>query len=292
MTGSNSTAPLNSAGTSRYVTVDDNRVHYNVIEHSAETGIPVILTHGGGPGATSWNNFLYNARALSSRYTCYFYDLPGFGASQGVTINGPVHSWYAQQFLKFMDALKIERAHLVNQSYGGAMAIKVAATAPSRVDHLVVTGSRPIIGGLTNPASALRGKLALQRYYSGENGPTLGQMRLLLAELEFHKPDRITDLNVKLRYDMSVTPNVRDFISQPTKRGQPESLFEEFRNVTARTLIIHGLHDAFGGVDVPLAMVNQFADARLHVVGDAGHHVQTECPAEYNAVVLGFLPQP
>jgi 2-hydroxy-6-oxonona-2,4-dienedioate hydrolase len=189
-----------------------------------------------------------------------------------------------------MDVLNIERAHLVNQSYGGAMAIKVAATAPSRVDHLVITGSRPILGGLTAPASMARGKQALQQYYSGANGPTPEQMRLLLADLEFHKPDSITDLNVRLRYDMSVTPNVRDFLSQPAKRGQPESLFEQFRNVTARSLIIHGLHDAFGGVDVPLTMINQFADARLHLVANAAHHVQTECPAEYNAVVLGFLP--
>ncbi|WJR76892.1 alpha/beta hydrolase [Bradyrhizobium sp. NP1] len=283
-------APLDDAGTSRYVTIDGSRVHYNLVECSGPSGIPIILTHGGGPGATSWNNFLYNARALSSRYSCYFYDLPGFGASEAVQISGPVHSWYAEKFLKFMDALKIERAHLVNQSYGGAMAIKVAAMAPSRVDHLVITGSRPVLGSLIAPASTSRGKLALQRYYSGENGPTPEQMRFLLAELEFHNPDRITDLNVKLRYETSITPNVRDFLSQPVKRGQPESLFEEFRNVKARTLIIHGLHDAFGSVDVPLTMVNQFADARLHLVASAGHHVQTECPTEYNPVVLGFLP--
>ncbi|BBB97679.1 MULTISPECIES: alpha/beta fold hydrolase [Bradyrhizobium] len=281
--------PLESAETSRYVSIDGRRVHYNALEHAGSANTPVIFTHGGGPGATSWNNFLYNAREFSGRYNCYFYDLPGFGASESVPISGPVHSWYAEQFLKFMDALKIDRAHLVNQSYGGAMAIKVAASAPTRVDHLVITGSRPIIGGLTAPASALRGKKALQRYYAAAEGPTMDQMRSLLADLEFYDPDRITDLNVKLRFEMSITPNVREFISQPTKRGQPESLFEDFRKVTARTLIVHGLHDAFGGVDVPLTMVNQFADARLHLVGHAGHHVQTECPAEYNAVVLGFL---
>jgi pimeloyl-ACP methyl ester carboxylesterase len=282
--------PLESAGTSRYVSIDNVRIHYNIVEADGESRIPVIFTHGGGPGSTSWNNFLYNARAFSRKYTCYFYDLPGFGASESPSIKGPVHSWYADKFLKFMDELKIERAHLVNQSYGGSMAIKVAAMAPARVDHLVVTGSRPVLGGLTTPVSMARSKLALQSYYSSPNGPTVDQMRSLLAELEIHQAGKITDLNVRLRHDMSITSNVREFLSQPAKRGEPESLLEQFRHVKARTLVVHGLHDAFGGVDVPLMMVNQFADARLHLVGNAGHHVQTECPIEYNSVVLGFLP--
>jgi pimeloyl-ACP methyl ester carboxylesterase len=281
---------LDEANTSHVVTIDDIRIHYNLVESPGASRVPVIFTHGGGPGSSSWNNFLYNARAFSQRYTCYFYDLPGYGGSGFLPAGGPVHSWHADKFLKFLDALKIEKAHLVNQSFGGAMAIKLAATKPERVDHLVITGSRPILGSLLTPVSATRARQAVQNYYFGKDGPTLDSMRSLIAELEFHQPSKITNLNVESRYATSLNPDVRRFMADPANRGQPESLVEDFRNVKARTLIVHGAHDAFGPVDVPLFMVNQFADARLHLIGNAAHHVQTECPNEYNSVVLGFLP--
>jgi pimeloyl-ACP methyl ester carboxylesterase len=280
--------PLDPTETSRVAIIDGFRLHYNLVPASgAASAIPIVFTHGGGPGSSSWNNFLYNARALSNRYTCYFYDLPGFGGSDCVPVQGPMHSWQAEKFLKFLDALNIEKAHLVNQSLGGGMAIKVAAIAPARVDHLVITGSRPVLGGVMGPVSMTQSRQAMKVYY---DDPSVTNMRSLIAALEFHDPGKISDLNVRARHALSIEPNIRKYMADPANRGTPESLIDGFRDVKAPTLIVHGLHDAFGFVDVPIMMVNQFANARLHLVGNAAHHVQTECPSEYNAVVLAFLP--
>jgi 2-hydroxy-6-oxonona-2,4-dienedioate hydrolase len=274
----------------RLVTVDGIRIHYDLITGAGSSQIPVIFTHGGGPGSSGWNNFLYNARAFAERYTCYFYDMPGYGGSDCPPVRGPVHSWHAEKFLKFADALGIEKAHLVNQSFGGSMAIKVAALAPDRVDHLVLTGARPILGGLVTPISTALSQQAVRNYYFGKDGPSPDSMRALIAQLEFHDATRITEPNVRSRYEASTNPQVRSFMAEPSNRGQPESLVDEFRQVKARTLIVNGAHDVFCSVDVPLFMVNQFADARLHLIGNAAHHVQTERAAEYNSVVLSFLP--
>ena len=167
------------------------------------------------------------------------------------------------------------------------MAIKAAAIAPDRVDHLVISGSRPMLGGSLGPVSMTRSREAMKSYY---DSPSVDSMRSLIAELEFYQPGKVTDLNVQSRHALSVKPEIRKYMADPSNRGTPESLVEEFRNVKSRALIVHGLYDVFGHVDVPLLMLNQFADARLHVVRNAAHHVQTECAAEYNAVVLGFLP--
>jgi 2-hydroxy-6-oxonona-2,4-dienedioate hydrolase len=284
-----STEPLDAGDSGRDVTVDGMRIHYHVIDR-ARSSVPVVFTHGGGPGSAGWNNFLYNARAFAERYTCYFYDMPGYGDSDCPPIRGPVHSWHAETFLKFLDALKIGRAHLVNQSFGGSMAIKLAAMAPDRVDHLVLTGSRPILGGLTAPVSMTLAQQAVRNYYLGPDGPTREGMRNLIGQLEFREASKVTELNVNSRYQASINPKVRAYMADPSNRGQPESLIEQFRNVKARTLIVNGAHDIFCSADVALFMMNQFADARVHLVGNAAHHVQTECAAEYNAVVLGFLP--
>ena len=93
---------LEPADSSHFITIDDSRVHYNLVG-SAASRVPVVFTHGGGPGSTSWNNFLYNAAALSERYTCYFSTI--FRALEFpncVPVRGPVFSWYANQLLKFL----------------------------------------------------------------------------------------------------------------------------------------------------------------------------------------------
>jgi 2-hydroxy-6-oxonona-2,4-dienedioate hydrolase len=281
-------SPLDAADTSRFVAIDGAKIHYNVVKATGDASpIPIVFTHGGGPGSSSWNNFLYNARALSRRYTCYFYDLPGFGGSDCVPVQGGMHSWQAGKFLKFIDALKIDKAHLVNQSLGGSMAIKAATMAPNRIDHLVITGSRPVVGGMMGPVSMTQSRQAIKAYY---DNPSVANMRSLIATLEFHDPGKLTDLNVQSRYALSVDPNIQKYMADPANRGTPESLVEVFREVKARTLVVHGLHDVFGFLDVPIVMINQFADARLHLIGNAAHHVQTECPNEYNAVVSAFLP--
>lgn len=283
-------SPLDPVKTSHFVTLDNIRTHYQFVRAAKELKIPIVFTHGGGPGSSSWNNFLYNARAFSEFYDCYFYDLPGYGDLNFVPIRGPVFSWYAERFLAFLDALKIEKAHLISQSFGGSMTIKVAATSPDRVGCLVFTGARPMLGGLITPVATTRARKAVQDYY-GNGGPNVEKMRALIAELEFFDGAKITQLNVQSRYETSIKTNVQAFMSNPANRGEPESLVELFRNVASRTLIVHGLHDAFCSIDVPMFMVNQFADARLHVIKNAAHHVQTECADEYNTLVLGFLSQ-
>lgn len=272
----------------RFISVDGVQVCYQVVRAQQASGLPVVFTHGGGPGSTSWNNFLYNARSFSQMHDCIFVDLPGYGGSDFCNVKGPVFSWYADKFIKFLNELKIEKAHLVNQSFGGSMAIKVAALVPEKIGCLVLSGARPVLGGMLNPVVASRAREAVKTYYGG-SGPSEQKMRTLIEDLEFFDPSKITDLNVKTRYDVSIKPSVREFLSNPNLRGVPESLFESLRAVSVPTLVVHGLHDVFTSIDVPLMMLNQFKNARLHAMNQAGHHVQTECHREYNDVVIPFL---
>jgi 2-hydroxy-6-oxonona-2,4-dienedioate hydrolase len=282
-----SCAPLDAAGTARHLSFAGIQIGYHLI-NGEMGGVPVIFTHGGGPGSGAWNNFLYNAAAFSKQFRCYFYDLPGFGGSDKVPAQGPVYSWHANKLLGFMDALQIDKAYLVNQSFGGSAAIKLAAQAPGRVAKLVITGSQPVLGSIVTPSSSSRARQLVGDYFAGE-GPSLEKMRRIVTELEFFDPSKVTDLNIQLRHQAGAQPDARRLAEVPNWRGAPENLVRELDQVAAPTLIVHGLHDAFAGVDVPLFMTNRMADSRLHIIRNAAHHVQTECPAEYNEIVLGFL---
>lgn len=276
--------------TSRHVAVDGVRMHYREVDGPAGA-IPAIFTHGGGPGSTGWSNFRLSAGAVSAGRRCYFLDFPQFGGSDMVPVEGPVFSWQARKLLGFMDALGIERAHLVNQSFGGCVAIRFAADHPERVARLALIGSQPVERGVLSPLPLFskHARSIMHDYFVADGGPSLDKMRALIARLEYHDDARVDEDNVRLRFEASTNPGFRTLLQTPGAFGEWENLAPIFPRVAAPTLILWGLHDWFGGIDVPMLMLNQFADARLHVIGNAAHHLQSECPDEFNAHLLAFL---
>ena len=92
-----------------------------------------ILIHGLG-GAKS--SFFETVAALSPDYTVHAIDLPGFGSSSKPLGARYDARFFSQHVLRFMDALGIERAHLIGNSMGGRVSIEVGLEAPARVETL------------------------------------------------------------------------------------------------------------------------------------------------------------
>ncbi len=276
--------------TSRWVTVDSVRLHYREVA-GPDDNLPVIFTHGGGPGSTGWSNFRLSAPAFAKRHRCYFLDFPQFGLSDMVPVDGPVFSWHAQKLLGFMDALGIRRAHLVNQSFGGCVAIRFAAEHPERVGRLLLIASQPVTRGVMQPLPLFSKHAAhiMSDYFLADGGPSPEKMAALIRRYELHDDNRLDEENLRLRFEASNNPGFLDLLHTPGAFGEWENLLPMFPRVKTPTLICWGLHDWFGGIDVPMLMLNQFADARLYVMGNAAHHLQTECPDEFNGVARTFI---
>jgi pyruvate dehydrogenase E2 component (dihydrolipoamide acetyltransferase) len=91
-------------------------------------GTPVLLLHGFGSDLMSW---LFNQEALAEGRAVHAFDLPGHGgSSKAIAASGVAD--LAAVTIGVMDALGLEKAHLVGHSLGGAIATFVAATQPSR----------------------------------------------------------------------------------------------------------------------------------------------------------------
>lgn len=279
-----------SENESRFVAVEGVRLHYQVLGQ-ATGALPVIFTHGGGPGSTAWSNFRLSAEAFAARYRCYFLDFAQFGRSDRVPVQGPVFSWHARTLRGFMDALGIERAHLVNQSFGAGVALRLAADHPERVGRLVTIGAQPVDQGALQPLP-LFGKHAatlMSDYYLADGGPSLDKMRRLLQRYELHDDRRLDEETLRLRFAASDNAEHLRLLQTPGAFGEWENLLPALHRVQAPTLMCWGLHDWFGGIDVPMLMLNRLPDGHLHVFGQAAHHLQSECPDAFNRLALGFL---
>ena len=101
-------------------------------------GPDVLLLHG--LGATK-SSFFDTAAALSKRYTVHALDLPGFGGSSKPATAPYGASYAARAVIGVMDALGIDRAHLVGNSMGGRVAIEVGLERPDRVGGIALLSS-------------------------------------------------------------------------------------------------------------------------------------------------------
>jgi pimeloyl-ACP methyl ester carboxylesterase len=101
----------------------------------AGSGAPLVLLHGIGSGAGSW---LRQLQGLSGGYTVLAWNAPGYGDSAHLPQEAPAAADYAARVWAWLDALGIERVHLVGHSLGALMAGAAARLAPARVARLTL----------------------------------------------------------------------------------------------------------------------------------------------------------
>lgn len=101
----------------------------------AGTGPALVLLHGIGSGAGSWQAQL---AALSSRFRVLAWDAPGYGESSPLPMPAPLAADYAEALAASLDALAVDRAIVVGHSLGALVATAFAATRPERIAALVL----------------------------------------------------------------------------------------------------------------------------------------------------------
>ena len=123
--------------------------------HDLGKGFPVVFLHGSGPGVTAWANWNKVFPLMQDDFRLIAPDMVGFGYTERV--EGQVYNMnvWVQQTIDLFDALGIEKANLVGNSFGGALALSMAVQYPERVNKLVCMGamgvSFPITYGLIIP---------------------------------------------------------------------------------------------------------------------------------------------
>ncbi len=120
------TAPADFASTSRFLLTNEMRLHY----HEAGERPPVVLLHGGGPGASAWSNFGPNLPVFAGRFRTLMPDMPGFGRSDKPPVTGNYFTFAADALAGLLGELGIGRVHLVGNSLGGGTAVRFALAHP------------------------------------------------------------------------------------------------------------------------------------------------------------------
>ncbi|MCR1784993.1 alpha/beta fold hydrolase [Nocardioides carbamazepini] len=281
----NTLEELTFESTSRTVIVDGHRMHYN----EAGIGTPIVLLHGGGPGASGWSNFHQNLSRLAKTYRVLLVDQPGYGNS---TKTPPVDECRSEMAMRLLvgllDELNIDRTHLLGNSFGGRTAIQTALRHPDRVDNLVLMG--PAGGSLNIFApEPTEGMKHLHGFFA-EPGPSMEKMQSLVDTFLYDRSLSTPEL-VRSRYEAAVHPDTRafytKFLSTPDAR-EPE-LWRDLGRIPHRTLLMWGRDDRTNPYEGGLFMLKRMPNAQLHVFPQCGHWVQFEQAQEFERVLGAFL---
>lgn len=254
-------------------------------------GHPVLMLHGGGPGASGLSNYSRNIQALAQHFRVLVPDLQGYGrSSKGVDRKDPFGD-LADAMLGLMDALQIRRAHLVGNSLGGACALRMALEQPARISALVLMGP----GGIgTTRALPTKGLNLLLNYYGGK-GPSRDKLATFIRDYLVYDGSQVQDAIIDARYASSIDPEV---VAAPPLR-RPQSLKAAIRMDLTRdprlaecrtpTLVLWGTEDKVNRPGGGAALQQRMPDCDLHLFCKTGHWVQWERAGEFNAITAAFL---
>ena len=251
--------------------------------HDLGQGFPVVFLHGSGPGVTAWANWSKLFPIMQDRFRLVAPDMAGFGFTERLPDTVYNMNVWVQQVIDLFNALEIEQANLVGNSFGGALALSMAIKYPERINKLVLMGSMGVSFPLTYGLSQVWG-------YK----PSEANMEELL-ELFTYDHSFATKELIKTRYESSIQPGFQESFSslfpEPRQKSVENMAANSayIRNIPHETLIIHGREDRVIPLETSLKLFHLIDKAQLHLFGHCGHWTQIEHTEEFSSLLLNFF---
>lgn len=247
-------------------------------------GHPVLLVHGAANAGTSWMSLM----AALPDFRCIALDRPGCGLSEPIA-GGPLRDIdaiesYADSLLaSTLDALAVQRAHVLATSYGGYFALRGAAAHPHRFDR-VVEYSWPMGAPMARVAPAMRmAALPGMQTMTARMPVTRSMVKTMLRQIGLKRAidtgrfdETMIDWYVALlRHTETMSNDIRSSPKAITPlRGLNRRMLhsdELLGRVTMPALFLWGDEDPNGGASVARDFVARMPDARLEMIPRAGH---------------------
>jgi pimeloyl-ACP methyl ester carboxylesterase len=249
-----------------------------------------LCVHGMSGAATNWTDLM---AGLAPDFDCAAVDLPGSGYSPPpAKRSGYSVKALAATVIRLIETLGRGPVHLIGNSMGGAVSIRVAAVRPDLVRTLtlispVLPDRRPHRATLHFPVLALPfiGH-RLVRYWAkvpAENR-VAGVYRACFYNPALLHPDRFAQEVTMLRrldelgYSPATLVGAARTLVGETLSLRPFSLWRAAERITAPTLVLFGGHDRLVSPALAVPAARAFRNARVEVLADTGHISQMERP--------------
>jgi pimeloyl-ACP methyl ester carboxylesterase len=262
---------------------------------------PALCVHGLEGSSRNWTDLI---DLLRNRLACEAMDLPGFGDSPPRPDGRYSIAALAQTVIALIEK-KQTPVHLIGNSLGGAVCVKVAATRPDLLKTLTLISpalpdSRPRLDLIRFPVMSLPrvGARVVKQYQvlpperrvadvitTCYGDPSLfSNARFATEVAELTRRDELGHAAAVL------IGTVRTLTAEFLRKGR-HSAWRDAARVTAPTLVVYGSRDRLVDARMAGRAAHQFADARVVVLPRTGHVAHMEQPdavAAEIAILLGI----
>ena len=253
-----------------FVSVPEGRIYFV----KTGSGPPMVLLHPMGTSTWAWHRVM---GPLGRHFTCYAFDMLGQGQSDKPANDLSIPD-FARSTAYAMQALSIDKTHIIGNSVGGILAVELAASYPELVDRLVLIGT-PVWG----PSTALQRLEVFETGYDEHGLPkhrTLEEVRATNAFID-PRPEWVEKSNeLRARAGIWYRKTMVALSWYDLAARLP-------RVRAAATLVLNGEHDGVR-VDEEILRYN-IPNASKVILGGLGHIPQVEGPEAFVSAVLDFL---
>ncbi len=262
---------------------------------------PALYVHGLGGSSTNWTDL---AALLAGRLDGEALDLPGFGGSDPAPGGDYALGRHVDTVIRLLEHRRRGPVHLIGNSFGGAVAVLVAADRPDLVRTLtLVSPAMPDLRPRRGPAVLLGSfvvpglrRLAERRIAGADPEQRVrAVIDVCFTDPSIIPPARLAEAVEEARRRSELpwgreafAGSLRGLIYAYLARGD-RSLWARAGRVSAPTLVVWGADDRL--VDVALAprTAARIAGSRLLVLPRVGHTAQLEVPEVVARAVLGLI---
>lgn len=289
----------------RRVTVGGSMLHVRDTPGLGPTAEPAVYVHGLGGSS---QNFTDLAGLLADRLDGQAVDLPGFGYSDP----SPRYSIpaFSSTLIDYLDHSGRGPVHLIGNSLGGSISVRVAALRPDLVRTLTLispampflnprrTAQGPVLPLLALPGAERLMAWALTRVTAEEMAEQV--LAACFGDTTKVHPQRRAEAmeEIQLRYTVAHYPKaylgtLRGLVSSFLRAYLPgeDSQWRLAARVEAPTLVIGGLTDKLVDPRVPAQVARIVPDGRLLILPGVGHVAQMEVPRLVARAVVGLLAE-
>ena len=273
-------------------TIGDTEIH--VHEENSPERTPVVLIHG---WSSSWYALSPVLPVLGKRYHVVAVDLPGFGDSPQMNRRATIPD-YAELVAKLLRDKGGKPAILIGHSMGGMIAIEITLRYPELVDRLILI-CPTISGKLSTFTNLFISPIVLM-----ERLPILNVLFALLEPRMFALTDRLMrPISFAERTAISDEEyhQLRSEARRPFRGRVRAECFWAMRNndlrgklsgINTPALILWGIEDNTVPLRDASVVADEWPDADLRIIPNAGHWPQFERPEITRRYIRAFLGNP
>ena len=241
----------------------------DVVFRRAGVGRAMLVLHG-VPDAGAW--FPYHGM-LSRQFDVIVPQHPGFGQSDAPAWLETIHD-LADYYLDFLDALDLERIHLIGVSLGGWIAAEIAAGNTARLASLTLAAPTGIVveGAAAEPFLRTEERPIGDLFFDPSRAREMAQVLAPPERAEQARKNRLAAAKL---------------IRQ--SRDRDPALAPRLNRINVPTLLLWGEQDRLVPEEHAEAWRQRIPRTQTVILPECGHLPHLEQPEEFVSLLTGFI---